>query len=74
MKTKATIKVEFIAGDTIEDAFEESIRLAKLLNCWIEFNFNGVTCTSNRSGEIMRGVASYHKEIQSDKCSKVAFS
>jgi len=31
----ATMKVEFIAGSTIEDSFTEAIRLATLLTCWI---------------------------------------
>ena len=60
----ATIKVEFNAGDNIEGAFKEAIRLATLLGVWCEFNFNGVTCFANANGKVEKGVEAYHSKIK----------
>jgi len=72
--SKTTIKVEFDAGCNIEEAFAESIRLAKLLTVWIEFNFNDVTCIANSNGIVDVGVKNYHKEIQKKNRFKFACS
>jgi hypothetical protein len=73
-KATATLKISFSAGDCIEGAFEESIRLAKLLNIWVEFNFNGVTCISGQNGVVQTGIDSYRSELSRKDSSKVAFS
>lgn len=41
---KAIFKVEFSVGTKSKHAFKEAIRLAKLLDCLIEFDFNGIQC------------------------------
>ena len=63
MRATATMKVEFMPGDTIKAAFEEAIRLATLLNVWIEFNFNGVTCSAKYSSNAELGVENYQKAL-----------
>lgn len=71
----ATIKLEFNPGDSIEEAFSEAIRIATILNVWVEFNFNGVTCITNSKGNIDKGIESYHAELKKeDYKSKVAFA
>jgi hypothetical protein len=70
----ATIKVEIIIGTTIETAFEESIRLAKLLNVWIEFNFNDVNCIAKSSSNKQLGVENYRKAIRDDSEYKFAIA
>ena len=70
----ATLKAEFMPGDSIEGAFEESIRLSKLLDCWIEFNFNGVLCMSNKNGNVERGVNAYRNELKKKDGQMLAFS
>ena len=70
----ATIKVEFNAGDNIEGAFKEAIRLAKVLGVWCQFNFNGVTCLANANGEVDKGVEAYHTEIKKKDGYNIAFA
>lgn len=71
---KATIKLEFNAGDNIEGAFKEAIRLATSLGVWCEFNFNGVTCLANANGEVEKGVEAYHCEIKKKDGRRMAFA
>jgi len=61
---KPILKIEFIPGDDIGDAFSEAIRLAKLLDIVIEFRFNDVICLTNESGEVDKGVAMYFDQIK----------
>ena len=61
----ATVKLEFNAGDDIKGAFTEAIRIAKQLNCYAEFNFNGVTCLAHPEGFADEGVAMYHRQLES---------
>lgn len=60
----ATVKLEFNAGDDIKDAFTEAIRISKQLNCYTEFNFNGVTCLAHPEGFADKGVAMYHRQLE----------
>lgn len=69
-----TIKVEGMAGMSIEEAFRESIRIAKKLNCSIDFDFNGVKCSAIPNGSIDVGVKNYHREIKSTNSFKYATS
>jgi hypothetical protein len=70
--TKARIKLEFNAGDDIKGAFTEAIRIAKQLNCFAEFNFNGVTCLAHPEGLADEGVEMYHRQVKQDSKYKVA--
>ena len=72
MKTKATIKMEFIAGTTIENAFEEAIRIATILGVWCQFDANGVTCLADSSGKVKKGVEEYKDQIKSEASYKIA--
>jgi hypothetical protein len=44
MKTLITIKGSFGLGTDIENAFKESVRVATILDCCIEFDFKGISC------------------------------
>lgn len=68
----ATLKIEFTCGDMIRDAFKEAIRLAGILNVYIEFEFNGITCVCNKNTFIDDAVKSYNQSI--DCNSKIAFA
>lgn len=57
---KATIKCEFTAGTEISKAFIEAKRLAGVLGCCIEFQFNGVACFAYADSNIEAGVQRYH--------------
>jgi len=70
----ATIKLEFNLGNSIEEAFEEAIRLATTLRVWCEFDFNGVTCLANAESEIAKGVESYHNQLERKIGHKMAFA
>lgn len=59
MKT-ATIKIEFSTGTTILDAFTEAVRLANLLNVFVEFEFNDVTCLASPGGDPIVGINAYY--------------
>lgn len=63
--TLAKIKVEYNCGDSILNCFTESKRLATLLNVWVEFNFNEVTCLIHNQGNIEYAVLEY--KLQLDK-------
>jgi len=63
-RTKATIKAEFDPGASIHDDFTEAIRLAKLLNVWIEFKFNDITCLCNGESELKECIESYNLAIK----------
>jgi hypothetical protein len=69
---RATIKLEFNAGDDIKGAFTEAIRIAKQINCLTEFDFNGVTCLVHPEGFADEGVAMYHKQLKQESKYKVA--
>lgn len=58
-----TIKIELSAGSSIENAFAESTRLAKMLNCYIDFDFNDVKCSSSPDGDPQKGVDQYYKSV-----------
>lgn len=69
-----TIKAEFRAGDNIRAAFTEATRVALILSCRIEFNFNGVTCIAYPNGIPEKGVEEYQQEVKSKNKVKMAFS
>jgi hypothetical protein len=69
---RATIKLEFNAGDHIKDAFTEAIRIAKQLNCSAKFDFNGVTCLAHPEGLANKGVAMYNRQLKQDSKYRLA--
>jgi len=60
---KATLTVKFNLGDTIEDCFNEALRIALLLNLDIDFEFNKMTCICFANGKTSIGVSNYFKAI-----------
>jgi hypothetical protein len=69
-----TIKMEFTCGENIEKAFSEAIRIAKILNVWIEFDFNGINCLANSNGSVENGITSYRNELKKKGDSLTAFA
>jgi len=69
-----TIKAEATPGDEIQNTFEEAIQLAKKLNCYIEFDFNGVKCLSDPKGSAKRGAEQYYAVINEKHRLKFAMS
>jgi sugar/nucleoside kinase (ribokinase family) len=54
-----TLKVKAIPGSDIKDTFEKAITLAKKLDCYIEFDFNGVDCIAHPHGKAEEGERQY---------------
>ena len=61
---KSTLTIKFSPGDSIEDAFEESIRIARILWVLVEFDFNGVKCWGHPNGNAQTGVINYDKAMK----------
>lgn len=59
-----TIKLEIDAGESIENAFEEAIRISTILNIRTEFNFNEVKCFGYPNGDKYKGANSYKEMIK----------
>lgn len=66
------IKAQMTPGTTVFEAFDEAIKVAKKLECYIEFNFNGVICLAYPNGTAKRGEESYMQNIKLK--TNVAFS
>lgn len=69
---RATIKVEFDPGTDICDAFAEAVRIASLINAFVDFTFNGAVCTAHPYGSVSRGVYEYHECVKKDSDFKFA--
>ncbi len=39
---RAHLKIEFLAGEDIDNACREAVRISNLLNVTVDFDFNGV--------------------------------
>lgn len=72
MEYKSTIKIEITPGTTVYEAFEEAIRISKILKCNVEFGFNDVKCFANPEGSAKAGEDSWKESI--GKTTKLAFS
>ena len=73
--THATMKIEFnCAGTNLEAAFTEAIRLAKLLNVWITFDFNDIECHADANGSVTKGVDAYRQALDGKLKYKMAFA
>lgn len=71
---KATIKIEFGAGPTIKETFDEAIRIAKILKVWVEFEVNDVTCMVNEDSLADLGVEEYQRVRLKKEGPKIAFA
>jgi hypothetical protein len=74
VKASAQIMVSFLAGDDIRSAFEEAIRIAKILNVRVMFKFNGVECFTNPHSDIERGLTQFEKAHNTRGNLKMAFA
>lgn len=61
--TNAIIKIEFLAGSDITESFVEAIKLAKKLDIWVSFKFNGIDCNVYKNNNVQECVDSYHKNL-----------
>ncbi len=59
-----TIKVEAIAGASIQNTFEEATLIAKKLDCYVDFNFNGVKCSAHPGGDSKVGAERYFEALK----------
>lgn len=75
---QATIKLEFMVGDSIKNCFEEAIRIARFLNVNTEFDFNGITCIASEDGSASEGEKNYRRILKnankSSRYVKIAYS
>ena len=69
-----TIKAEAQPGENIENAFREAIELSKKLDCYIDVDFNGVSCSTSKLGSIKQGVERYHAALKESTAFKVAIA
>ena len=70
----ATLTVDFLAGSNIEGAFKEAIRLATILEVFIEFRFNDVKCFASPNSNAAMGVIAYNKALKDNESYKFAMS
>lgn len=69
-----TIKSEFDPGTSIDLASKEAMRISKLLNVCVEFNFNGVTCIAMPKGNEKTLSDNYMKALKSFPENDTVFS
>jgi sugar/nucleoside kinase (ribokinase family) len=73
MFAKSTIKIELLAGSDIKEAFTEALRIAKILDVWVDFDFNYVKCSISPTGNPDEGAKMYFSAQKSeDKDMKIA--
>ena len=70
----AQLNIEFLAGTTINDAWDEAIRLCRLLGVKVKFNFNGVSCHAYSTSITKYGVEAYNEALRSNDSHKTAFA
>lgn len=68
------IKTELLCGTNIDDACRESVRVANLTGCCVDFEFNGVECTARPGDSDRLLVDNYHHQIQSESAYKIAYA
>ncbi|WP_375214283.1 hypothetical protein [Aquabacterium sp.] len=68
----ASINLEIFAGETIEHACAEAVRLADMLGVVAKFDFNGVNVMA-KPGVCPKSLAeAWHVELRSDRTIKIA--
>jgi hypothetical protein len=58
-----TMFVEVSAGADITNAAEEALYIANQLRCWVEFNFNDVSCFVAPNSRPVELAEAYHKAL-----------
>ena len=59
MEYKSTLTIDITPGVTVFEAFEEAIRISRMLNCKIKFIFNDVKCFADPEGSAKAGEESW---------------
>lgn len=54
-----SLKVNAEPGSDIKECFATTIRMAQILDCRIEFEFNEINCVSNKHGDAELGVTNF---------------
>lgn len=64
MKSNMTVKVEFLAGTSIEGAVQEAIQKARLWNvAFVSFNFNGISMSVHSTTNPAEAVEKFRLEM-----------
>lgn len=50
--------------EELRQAFDEALRMTKLLNFNLHFNFKGITCYCSNKGNTDKGIENYKKSIE----------
>jgi hypothetical protein len=58
------LHADYEGGESIHTAAAEAVRLATRLECWIEFNFNGVICTATVNGNPAKLATDYFAQMR----------
>ena len=62
MNSKMTIKVEFLAGTSIENALKEAkIKAAEFNVAYIKFDFNGTPFSIGREADLHKALSEWQK-------------
>jgi len=57
------LKMDVLVSRSITQAAEDAKRIARLLDIWIEFDFNGVRCSVLPDTKVETVVSQYHKKL-----------
>lgn len=68
------LTIKATPGAEIHSSFVEAIAMAKKLNCFIEFDFNGVKCLADPKGSADRGAQAYQDVVNEKHRLKFAMS
>lgn len=65
--SKMTVKVEFLAGTSIESTIEEAKEKACFWDvAYVKFDFNGTSVSVRQNTDVKEGVDKWHKAIQNN--------
>lgn len=62
-----TIVAKIEAGYEVVKAFDEAKKIANILGCNVEFDFNGVNCFVSPTGSSDKGAKEYYQALNSCK-------
>lgn len=69
---KAHLKLEFMAGEDIDNACREAIRIANLLRVTVDFDFNGVMVMAKPGASPLELADDWKRELQTTNQIKIA--
>ncbi len=62
--SRMTIECKTAAGMDIKEAALEARRISRILDVWVEFNFNGINISVNPESDPDRVVVDYHEALR----------